>query len=88
MKIYNQLTLSQRYEIQGFMAQKLSKTTIALQRSKGLLCPKDSFGVVSSELLIRILCQQKGYISTSGRIKNKSEGLLPTPKASPRKFKE
>ena len=29
MKIYNQLTLEQRYEIQGFMAQKLSKATIA-----------------------------------------------------------
>ena len=36
----------QRYEIQGFMTQKLSKTTIALQRSQGLLCPprRDPFG--------------------------------------------
>ena len=37
------------------------------------VCPRDSFGVESSEPLIRIPCQQKGYISTSGRIKNEDE---------------
>ena len=41
---------------------------------------RDAFGigVESSELLIRIPCQQKGYISTSGRIKNKEEPFSDT----------
>ena len=65
--------------------KKIRFTEVVCQQTEDLLkqdyspeqvCPRDSFGVGSSELLIRIPYQQKGYISTSGRIKNKSEGLL------------
>ena len=62
--------------------EKIRFTEAVRQQTEDLLkqdyspeqvCPRDSFGVESSEPLIRIPCQQKGYISTSGRIKNEEE---------------